>query len=440
MSWDTGHVRLSVQIPDCSTSIEGVPREEQHQQLIRRPLCRQLLLLPAALPVACDIVLLDKMLVRVNGGNVPRLLRSGGAPRPARRWQGTLAPARPVSSLLRVDEEVAHALASGQPVVALESTIISHGLPYPQNLETAQAVEQAVRKNGAVPATTALIDGYLHVGLQAKDLEVIAESAIKKPAGSGPALNVVKASRRDLAQVIASGKGTIGGTTVSATMILAHMAGIDIFATGGIGGVHRGGETSMDVSADLTELGRTPVAVFCSGAKSILDIPRTLEYLETQGVSVSAFSRGSSLQSARTSDFPAFYTAKSGVSVPRVESEAHAAAVINASLQMGLTSGMVFGVPIPEQYEAAGLEIQKAVEQAVRESIEQGIDKRGKEVTPWLLARVKQLKSESVESNVALVVNNAEVAARTAKELSQLRRAIVNGGAGKQYHPSSISP
>lgn len=190
-----------------------------------------------------------------------------------------------------------------------------------------------------------------------------------------------------------------------------------------------GSVSAMDISADLTELARTPVAVFCSGAKSILDIPRTLEYLETQGVTVNAFASASSTSSNPfVTNFPAFYTSRSGYSVPLVESPAHAANVIHASRTLVLQNGSVFGVPIPSEYEAAGLKIQKAVEQAVREAVEQGVDKRGKEVTPWLLKRVKELNSESVESNIALVVNNSKVAAQTAKELSAIRAQEQSSG------------
>ena len=195
----------------------------------------------------------------------------------------------------------------------------------------------------------------------------------------------------------------------------------------------------MDISADLTELARTPVAVFCSGAKSILDIPRTLEYLETQGVPVNAFASPSfAFSSSFMTDFPAFYTSRSGFSVPLVESPAHAASIINASRTFNLQNGCVFGVPIPSEYEAAGLKIQEAVEQAVRESVEQGVDKRGKEVTPWLLKRVKELKSESVESNIALVVNNSRIAAQTARQLSAIRTQ--EQANGKMYPSAQPSP
>ncbi|KAK0538575.1 hypothetical protein OC842_001268 [Tilletia horrida] len=281
-----------------------------------------------------------------------------------------------LSRFVRIHESVAAALASSRPCVALESTIITHGLPPPLNLKTALTCEDAIRKEGAVPATIALLDGVAHVGLDRAQLERLAEAATRAKKDKAA---VIKASRRDLAPVLALGAGTIGGTTVSGTMVLAHHAGIPIFATGGIGGVHRGAETTMDISADLTELARTPVSVFCSGAKSILSLPQTLEYLETAGVTVASFHP--------QGRFPAFYAQDSGLTVTKVCDPLHAAEIIHASASLGLGNGIVFGVPIPDSHASAGEEIQKAVEQAVRESVAQGIDKRGKEVTPWLLAR-----------------------------------------------------
>ncbi|KAE8226114.1 hypothetical protein CF319_g1255 [Tilletia indica] len=313
-----------------------------------------------------------------------------------------------LSRFVRVHESVIAAVASRRPCVALESTIITHGLKYPNNLETALACEDAIREQGAVPATIALLDGVAHIGLDRGQLERIAEAAGKKTSDDGGVVRSkpIKAGRRDLATVLALGKGAIGGTTVSGTMALAHLAGIPIFATGGIGGVHRGAERTMDISADLTELSRTPVSVFCSGAKSILDLPLTLEYLETAGVTVASFHpRGR---------FPAFYSQDSGLDVTPVRDISHAAAIIHASASLGLKNGIVFGVPIPDSHAPAAEEIQRAVEQAVSESVEQGIDRRGKEVTPWLLARVGQLTDKALESNMALVVNNARVAAQTA--------------------------
>ncbi|EPQ32004.1 uncharacterized protein PFL1_00202 [Pseudozyma flocculosa PF-1] len=311
---------------------------------------------------------------------------------------------------LHLSSAVAKALSptAPHPLVALESTIITHGLPYPYNLDVALELEAVVRDNGAVPATIALLDGRPLVGLEDADLQRLAKCA------EDPAKNTaIKASRRDISHVLAKGQGAVGGTTVSGTMVLAHMAGIEIFATGGIGGVHRGGEASLDVSADLTELGRTPVSVFCSGPKSILDIPRTLEVLETNGVSVQTFNP--------SGEFPAFYTSSSGLHVPYVGSTSQAAASILINSQLALGSGQVFGVPIPSSFEAVGNEIQKNVEIAVRESVEQGIDRRGKEATPWLLKRLAQLIPESKESNRALVVNNAKVAAQVAAEMERMR-------------------
>jgi pseudouridine-5'-phosphate glycosidase/pseudouridine kinase len=311
---------------------------------------------------------------------------------------------RLVSPLLRVHPNVASALATKKPVVALESTIITHGLPFPANIETAIAIEQAVRDQGAVPATTAFIDGKAYVGLENDQLQRLAEIGLK----------ATKTSRRDVASVLAAGKGSIGATTVSGTTILAHMAGISIFGTGGIGGVHRGGQDTMDVSADLTELSRTPVAVFCSGAKSILDIPRTLEYLETFGVSTHTFNP--------SGQFPAFYSAQSGCKVPIALSFRHAAQLIHSNMLFNMQSGMIFGVPIPAEYEAAGKKIQIIVEQAVQEAKEAGIDRRGKEVTPWLLKRVGELsQGQSITSNKALVINNVTTAAKVACELQVLQ-------------------
>lgn len=314
---------------------------------------------------------------------------------------------------LNIGTAVQAALRAGRPVVALESTIITHGLPRPINLDTALAAEAAVRRAGAEPATIAIIDGRANIGLEREQLERVATSE-----------RALKAGRMSLGHALALGKGWVAGTTVSGTMALAHRAGIRVFATGGIGGVHRGAESSMDISADLVELGRTPVGVFCSGAKSILDIPRTLEYLETQGVPVLTFNP--------SGEFPAFYTARSGLRVPHVASPAEAAAVIAHNAALGLENGTLFGVPIPAEHEPHGAAIQAAVDTAVRESVALGIDRRGKEVTPWLLRRVAQLASQSVQSNIALVLNNARVAAQSAVELSRLTHAH-DGGAALPY-------
>lgn len=303
---------------------------------------------------------------------------------------------------LAIGAGVRSALQEGRPVVALESTIITHGLPRPINYETAVAAEEAVRKAGAEPATIALLDGAAHVGVSRSQLARIAESETK----------LIKASRANLAQVLAKGKGFVGGTTVSGTMALAHLAGIQVFATGGIGGVHRGAESSMDISADLVELGRTPVAVFSSGVKSILDIPRTLEYLETQGVPVMTFNP--------SGEFPSFYSASSGLYVPSVSDSREAARIMAYNRALQLQNGMLFGVPIPEEFDREGATIQQAVEVAVKESVELGIDRQGKLATPWLLKRVAELAQQSVKSNVGLVLNNARVAASCAVELSRM--------------------
>jgi pseudouridine-5'-phosphate glycosidase len=302
---------------------------------------------------------------------------------------------------LMYSPEVKDALRLGKPVVALESTIVSHGMPYPQNLQTAHEVEDVVRSNGAIPATIAILEGIPHIGLTASQLERIARGGAA----------VRKTSRRDLPAVIALRQD--GATTVSATMLLASRAGISIFVTGGIGGVHRGAETTMDISADLTELGRTPVTVICAGAKSVLDIPRTLEYLETQGVGVAAYG---------VDEFPAFFTRHSGCRAPtRFDSPGQIAAATYASEKLKLDSGMVIGVPIPEEYAAAGAEVEKAIETALNEAGEKNI--QGNEVTPFLLQRIRELTGgKSLTANIHLVKNNAAVGARIAVELGRLKR------------------
>ena len=301
-----------------------------------------------------------------------------------------------MNKYLDIAPEVKKALEEGRPVVALESTIISHGMPYPRNVETALMVEQMVRDNGAVPATIAIIGGRLKAGLSAEEIEYLGKS------GRG----VTKASRRDLPALVA--RGADGATTVTTTMIIAHMAGIQIFATGGIGGVHRGAETTMDISADLQELAQTPVMVVCAGAKSILDLGLTLEYLETHGVPVIGYG---------TEELPAFYTRKSGFGVDyRVDSEAELAAMFRAQRELEYKGGMLVTNPIPEEYAMDKAVIDAAIEQALRESVEQGI--KGKETTPFLLARVSELTGgDSLDSNIQLVFNNAKVAALTAVEL-----------------------
>ena len=296
---------------------------------------------------------------------------------------------------LDVAPEVAAAVAAGKPVVALESTIISHGMPYPQNVETALKVEQIIRDNGAVPATIAILGGRLKAGLTAEEIEYLGKKG----------QDVTKASRRDLA-VLVSRKAD-GATTVTTTMMIAHMAGIQVFATGGIGGVHRGAETTMDISADLEELASTPVMVVCAGAKSILDLGLTLEYLETHGVPVLGYG---------TKELPAFYTRKSGFEVDyRVDTPA----AFRASLDLGLRGGMLVTNPIPEEFAMDHEVINRAIDEAVAQANAQGI--HGKATTPFLLAKVKELTGgDSLDSNIQLVFNNARLAAQTAAELCRL--------------------
>ena len=299
---------------------------------------------------------------------------------------------------LDIAPEVQRALAEGKPVVALESTIISHGMPYPKNVETALLVEQTIRENGAVPATIAVIGGRLKAGLSREEIEYLGKT------GRG----VAKASRRDLPALVA--RGADGATTVATTMIIANMAGIRIFATGGIGGVHRGAETTKDISADLEELASTPVMVICAGAKAILDLGLTLEYLETKGVPVIGYG---------TEELPAFYTRESGFGVDyRVDSPAELAAVYRAQRALDYKGGMLVTNPIPAEYAMDKQIIDAAIEQALRESVEQGV--KGKDVTPFLLARVVELTGgDSLESNIQLVLNNARLAARTAAALAE---------------------
>ena len=302
------------------------------------------------------------------------------------------------SKLLDVAPEVREALAAGRPVVALESTIISHGMPYPKNVETALLVEQTIRDNGAVPATIAVIGGRLKAGLSRDEIEYLGKAG----------RSVAKASRRDLPALVA--RGADGATTVATTMIIAHMAGIRIFATGGIGGVHRGAEVTMDISADLEELAQTPVMVVCAGAKSILDLGLTLEYLETKGVPVIGYG---------TEELPAFYTRQSGFRVDyRVDSPEELAAIYRAQRDMDYKGGMLVTNPIPAEYAMDKAVIDKAIDEALRAAEAQGI--RGKETTPFLLAKVVELTGgDSLESNIKLVLNNAALAAKTAACLSR---------------------
>ena len=300
---------------------------------------------------------------------------------------------------LDITPEVQEALAQGKPVVALESTIISHGMPYPQNVETAKEVENIIRRNGAVPATIAILKGRLKAGLLPEDLDYLGKAGTE----------VTKVSRRDIPFIVAAGKD--GATTVASTMIIAAMAGISIFATGGIGGVHRGAEETFDISADLQELASTNVAVFCAGAKSILDIGLTLEYLETRGVPVVGFG---------TEEMPAFYTRKSGFPVDyRIDSEIELARALKAKWDMNLKGGAVIANPIPEDKAMDESVINSAIEEALSEMNAKGI--KGKESTPFLLAKVAEITGgDSLASNIQLVFNNARVAAITAMELAKL--------------------
>jgi pseudouridine-5'-phosphate glycosidase len=298
-----------------------------------------------------------------------------------------------VNPLLDLHPDVAAALADQRPVVALESTIISHGMPWPQNAETALAVEAEVRAHGAVPATIAVIDGRLKAGLSRDDIERLGRTGNE----------VAKVSRRDMALLVA--RGGTGATTVAATMIVAALAGIRVFATGGIGGVHRGAETSFDISADLQELSRTPVAVVCAGAKSILDLRLTLEYLETHGVPVLGY---------RTHRLPAFFTPDSGLDLDaRLDEPADIARVMKAQWELGFHGGLVVANPIPAEHALPAETVDRAIEQALADARLQGLG--GKAVTPFLLARVNALTGGvSLAGNIQLVLNNARLAAAVA--------------------------
>ena len=297
-----------------------------------------------------------------------------------------------LNQYLDVAPEVAEALAAGKPVVALESTIISHGMPYPQNAETALAVERIIRDNGAVPATIAILGGRLKAGLMAEEIDYLGKTGTA------------------VAPVLVA-KGLDGATTVTTTMMIAAMAGIEIFATGGIGGVHRGAEVTMDISADLEELAETPVMVICAGAKSILDLGLTLEYLETKGVPVIGYG---------TEELPAFYTRSSGFKVDyRLDTPEELAEAFHVKRELGLRGGMLVTNPIPERWSMDPAVINAAIDEAVREANEKGI--HGKATTPFLLAKIKDLtKGSSLESNIHLVYNNAELAAKTAAALCRL--------------------
>jgi pseudouridine-5'-phosphate glycosidase len=304
------------------------------------------------------------------------------------------------ASLLHVEPGVAAALAAGAAVVALESTIITHGMPFPENLETAQAVEEIVREQGAVPATIALLEGQIHVGLNAVALKSLAQ-----------AKTVAKASRRDLAALMVRGES--GGTTVASTMLIAAAAGIAVFATGGIGGVHRGAEETFDISADLMELGSTGVAVVCAGAKSILDIAKTLEYLETQGVPVLGY---------KTAELPAFYARSSGHGLDyRFDTPEELARVIAMQRRLGLKSGILIANPVPEADAIAAEAIEATIAQAVAEADAQGVSR--KRLTPFLLERIATLTGgASLTTNIALIKNNAALGAQIAVELAKIAR------------------
>lgn len=297
---------------------------------------------------------------------------------------------------LKISEEVRYALEHGKPVVALESTIISHGMPYPDNVKTALTVEKTVRENGAVPATIAIIKGVPTVGLSEEEIEHLGKEGTK----------VVKVSRRDIPVVIA--KKLDGATTVASTMIFAEMAGIKVFATGGIGGVHRGATETMDISADLEELHQTNVTVVCAGAKSILDLGLTLEYLETKGVPVLGY---------KTDELPAFFTRKSGFKVDyRMDSPEEIAAAVKAKDALGLSGGMLVANPVPEEYSMDPDKIEAVISEAVEEAKALGI--AGKKVTPFLLEKIRNVTGgDSLFTNVKLVLNNAALAAKIAAEL-----------------------
>lgn len=301
---------------------------------------------------------------------------------------------------LEISEEVKNALKNNKPVIALESTIISHGMPYPQNAETALKVESIVRENGGIPATIAIIGGKLKVGLSPQEIELLGKEGEK----------VIKVSRRDIPYIIANRLN--GATTVASTMIIANMAGIKIFATGGIGGVHRGAEHTMDISADLQELANTNVAVICAGAKSILDLGLTLEYLETNGVPVLGY---------KTKELPAFYTRNSGFNLDyAIDTPKEFAEILHAKWELGLKGGAVIANPIPEEYSMDNKIISKVIEETVEEAEKLGI--KGKASTPFLLDKIQKLTSgSSLKANIELVFNNTKLATEIAKELCNLK-------------------
>ncbi len=303
-----------------------------------------------------------------------------------------------LKKFMDITPEIEEAVAAGKPVVALESTILSHGMPYPENLGFAREIEKLIRAEGAIPATMAVIDGRLKAGLTEAELVRMCE-----------AKGVLKVSRRDLPIVVA--EKLTGATTVATTMILAKLAGIHVFATGGIGGVHRGGEVTMDISADLQELAHTEVAVVCAGAKMILDIGRTLEYLETMGVPVLGLG---------TSDFPAFYCRKSGFGVDyNAETPLDVARIAKAKWDLGLGGGLLIGNPVPEQYAMDFDKMSAVIDRVLKMADEAGV--KGKEITPFMLAHiVEETGGDSLKTNIQLAFNNARAASRIAVELSRL--------------------
>lgn len=303
-----------------------------------------------------------------------------------------------MKKFLEFSTEVEEAKKNNSPIVALESTIISHGMPYPQNIEMAKKVEQIIRDNGATPATIAIMDGKIKIGLNENDLETLANSP-----------NVAKVSRRDLAEIVATKK--IGATTVASTMICSELAGIPFFVTGGIGGVHKGVETSMDISADLEELAHTNVTVICAGAKSILDLPKTLEYLETKGVPVIGY---------QTTELPAFFTRESGLKLnSSVEEPTEIAEIFKTKMELNLNGGMVVANPVPKEHELSKDYIDTIIEEAVKDSIDNGIS--GKDSTPFLLKTiVEKTDGKSLETNIKLVENNAVLGAKIAVAFSKM--------------------
>lgn len=301
---------------------------------------------------------------------------------------------------LVVSEEVKQALADNKPVVALESTIISHGMPYPKNVETALRVEEIIRENGAVPATIAIIKGKLVVGVSKEEIDYLGKKG----------LAVAKVSRRDIPVIVARGED--GATTVATTMIIANLAGVKVFATGGIGGVHRGAETTMDISADLEELANTNVAVVCAGCKSILDIGLTLEYLETKGVPVVGY---------QTEEFPAFYTQESGFKVDyKMDSPLDIAKALKSKYALGLNGSIVISNPIPDEHAMDKALIEDVIVKAVKDADSEGV--KGKDITPYLLDKIQRVtEGQSLEANIQLVYNNAKLGALVAKEYAGLQ-------------------